>query len=123
MSKSFIQRLAVILLVIFMTNLGAWNLNSSRITHALEHDGRPEVSTSAPQHDARNTDRDNGHSAIEHQMLHAVDHLQLFPDTTALLTFHAPLAPDSSWHFTAQLLPFSTYDAPYRPPCGEPILA
>ncbi|MFZ6760547.1 hypothetical protein ACO0K9_25360 [Undibacterium sp. Ji50W] len=127
MSKPFIQRLAILMLVIFMTNLGAWNLSSTRIKHELEHDGRPEVSAASHQHafllHDKNASRDAERATVEHQMLHAVDHLQFFPDTTSLLAFHAPLASAASWYFTQQTLPFSTYDTPYRPPCGEHSLA
>lgn len=127
MSKPFIQRLAILMLVIFMTNLGAWNLSSTRIAHELEHDGRPEMSAASHQHafllHAKNASMDDDRATVEHQMLHAVDHLQFFPDTTSQLAFQAPLANGASWYFTEQTLPFSTYDTPYRPPCGEISLA
>jgi len=127
MSKLFLQRLATMMLVIFMTNLAAWDLSSSRIKHEIEHEGHPQTSATSHQHAfllvEKNTGRNDGRASVEHQMLHAVDHLQFFPDTPIPLAFPSPLASEVTWYFTHQIWPFSTYDTPYRPPCKVCFLA
>lgn len=54
-------------------------------------------------------------AATEHQLLHAIDHLQLFPGAISgsIFTFLPVIA---RYHFTPQNVALATFEAPFRPP-------
>lgn len=129
MSKAFTKHIAFFLFVVMMANLGVWGFSGAKLKHEIAHNSL-ELAPSAHQHtdlrlpgDSTDNDRDNKLRAFEHQVLHAVDHVQLFPDT-ALNDAFAPCADGLlQTHFVAQSLPLSTYDPPFRPPCGGALPA
>ena len=127
MSKLFIKHLALALLVIFMTNIAVWSDHSSWLAHELEHVSSLTSMTVADDHAAAydgNTavDREeNMPDTIEHQLLHAVDHLQLFPSPTASGTFLSLPSVERSY-FTPIIVALATFDTPFRPPRHTPFL-
>ncbi|MBC7857840.1 MAG: hypothetical protein H7Z39_03500 [Burkholderiaceae bacterium] len=129
MSKAFTKHIAFFLFVAMMTNLGVWGFSGAKLKHEIAHNIM-ELAPSAHQHaflrpagDSAITERDNKLRAFEHQVLHAVDHLKLFPDT-ALNDAFAPSADGMlQTHFVVQSLPLSTYDPPFRPPSGGALPA
>ena len=128
MSKLFIKHLALALLVIFMTNIAVWSVHSNWLAHELEHVSSLTPMTVADDHDAGydgNTAVDNVENTpntIEHQLLHAADHLQLFPSPTASGIFLSLLSVERSY-FTPIIVAIATFEAPFRPPRITSFLA
>lgn len=131
MSKPFTKHIAFLLFVTLMTNLGVWGFSASRLAHELEHNGMAQVAASHQHvhhhHDVdhdEHRDHDEGDDddgalgASQHQVLHAVDHLQFFPDTAFGGAFVPAVASATAIHFTEQSLPLPTFDPPFRPPRG-----
>jgi hypothetical protein len=120
MSKSFTKQIAYALFVILMTNMLVWDASAARLAHELEHNGRTEEAVASDRHAhepqaAGAADHDESGGAA-HQVLHAVDHVQFFPDTSMTGRI-APAAPKlERLHATEQSLPFASFDPPFRPP-------
>ncbi|MHB1591670.1 MAG: hypothetical protein ACYCTW_09085, partial [Sulfuricella sp.] len=85
MSRLFTKYLSLAMLVIFITNIAMWSFHSNWLAHELEHSGALELMTAPVDHadvhkiDALADNDEAAPSAMEHQLMHAVDHLQLFP--------------------------------------------
>jgi hypothetical protein len=129
MGKAFTKHIAFFLFVVMMTNLGVWGFSGAKLKHEIAHNSL-ELAPSAHQHvdlnpagDSATSDRDNKLRAFEHQVLHAVDHVQLFPDTALNGAFAPSETGTLQTHFVAQSLPLPTYDPPFRPPCGGALPA
>lgn len=130
MRKSLSNYLAFFLFVMFMTNSGAWTGSSVRLAHEMAHIGQLDQDAGGHEHahlgqsDGDHEDRGNevlGKST--HQALHAVDHLQFFPDTAfggfSMLAADANVPPQ----FVTLRLPLPSYDPPFRPPCSDALTA
>jgi hypothetical protein len=119
--KSTLKHIALLLFVIFMTNIGVWVFSAARLTHELEHNGIEQVAN-AHEHvnialsDATNDDDDGMPDLAEHQTLHAADHLQFFADTSAHVVLTSGIATLALRHFTERTLPFPALDPLFRPP-------
>lgn len=129
MSKAFTQHIAFFLFVVMMANLGVWGFSGAKLKHEIAHNSLA-LAPSAHQHEDAHPAGDNAANdgdakllAFEHQVLHAVDHLQLFPDTALNGAFAPSEAGTLQTHFVAQSLPLSTYDPPFRPPCDATLPA
>jgi hypothetical protein len=135
MSKAFTRHIAFFLFVIMMANLGVWGFSGAKLKHEIAHNSL-ELAPSAHQHgdmhqhedahpagDNAANDGDAKLLAFEHQVLHAVDHVQLFPDTALNGAFAPSETGTLQTDFVAQPLPLSTYDPPFRPPCGGALPA
>lgn len=127
MSKRFLKQLALALLVIFMTNTAVWSVHSNWLAHELEHIGSLKPMALAANHvvaydstTAIDSDK-NAPTTIEHQLLHATDHIQLLPSPNinglfvSVLTLERP-------YFTPINVPFATLEAPFRPPRITPLI-
>lgn len=125
MSKPFLKHIAFLMFVIFMTNIGVWGFSGARLAHELEHNGI-EQAAAAHQHvavvdhdavvDNNDDDDERAPGSAAHQVLHAVDHLQFFPDTALGSVFAPVRANVVLLHFTEQSLPLPTLDPLFRPP-------
>lgn len=126
MSKSALRHAALLMLVIFLTNMMAFALSATRLAHELDHDAKLELSTSDHVHDrlASNPGHsDDASDAVEHQVLHAIDHVQLFPD----VGFTSPRAANGASivrsHIADKVLPHPGADLPFRPPRARSLPA
>ena len=121
MSKLFTKTLAFTLFAIFMANMAAWSFSSNRFVHEIEHSREVTQlmlaleSGDGHQHDVVDADDDEAPSASEHQLLHAVDHLQLIPSIVVYGT-HRSLPSTALSHFISRTLPLAALDPPFRPP-------
>jgi hypothetical protein len=126
MSKPFPKHIAFLIFVIFMTHVGAWGFSSAKLAHEFEHnDNGIKQAATAHQYvdtavvnidDDDDDDDDLGLDLVEHQVLHAVDHLQFFPDTALGCVFSPARANIVLLHFTEQALPLLTLEPLLRPP-------
>lgn len=115
------------MLVIFMTNIGLWSFHSNWLAHELEHNDTLELMTASVDHadvhkiDASADIDEAAPSAMEHQLMHAVDHLQLFPG--AIIDGIFSFLPSAvRYHFTVFNVALATFEAPFRPPLALPFL-
>ncbi|MBC7404532.1 MAG: hypothetical protein H7252_02450 [Cytophaga sp.] len=125
MSKLFTKTFAFALFAIFMVNTLVWSVNTRRVSHDLEHSREFAHAASENElvhehdHDYERAtvvlDEADVPSVMEHQLLHAVDHFQLFPST---LSHVLPLALSEiiCAHFISYLLPAAALAPPFRPP-------
>lgn len=121
MSKLFTKTFAFALFAIFMVNTLAWSVDTRRVSHDLEHSREFADAASENElvHDHERAtvvlDEADVPSVMEHQLLHAVDHFQLFPST---LSHVLPLALSEiiCTHFISYLLPAAALAPPFRPP-------
>lgn len=112
---------AMLVIFAFMTNANLWGDNSNWPTHELEHSIHVVPTTAATDHialhDAHSKDVPSVTSGlvIEHELLHAADHLQLFLNSN-VIAVSLSLPRIIAIHFNFLQIPQSTYDAPFRPP-------
>ncbi|MFT5531871.1 MAG: hypothetical protein ACI8WM_002112 [Burkholderiaceae bacterium] len=130
MRTSSLKHIAVLLFVIVMTNLCVWSFSADRLAHELEHNHVALVTAAHAHVDAAGVELeerssssyiiDNDNEApsgfVAHQVLHAVDHLQFFPDTAPSRMFLSAMVSIAPLHFTEQALPALTRDPLFRPP-------
>lgn len=113
--------LAVLVMFAFMTNVGLWSDHSNWLTHDLEHSVNiiPDSATAeyVSLHDMPVTSDTSASSAsaIEHELLHAANHLQFFLAVNSQLAF-LPAAKSLESCFKPALLPCAAANAPFRPP-------
>jgi hypothetical protein len=128
MSKLLTKTLAFTLFAIFLMNMAAWGFSSHRLAHEIEHSRQFAPMMLALEHgdsyrnEVLDADDDGTPGASEHQFLHAVDHLQLFPMTVFYGT-HPSLPSTVLPHFIFRTLPLATLDPPFRPPRSISFLA
>jgi hypothetical protein len=120
MSKPLPKHIAFLIFVIFMTHVGVWGFSSAKLAHEFEHNGIKQAAATHQYVDIAvvNIDDDNdlGLDLAEHQVLHAVDHLQFFPDTALGCIFSPARANIVLLHFIEQSLPLLTLEPLLRPP-------
>lgn len=125
MRTSSLKHIAVLLFVIVMTNICVWSFSADRLAHALEHVSIAQVAdlhehTVAVDRDSLadidNDSDERASSLAAHQVLHAIDHLQFFPDTTPGRGFLSAGTNIASLHFTEHVLPLPARDPLFRPP-------
>ena len=129
MSKCLARYIAFFLFVMFMTNIGLWSFSAARLNHEHEHSAKIEQAALAHHsaHSQAAEDGANEHAPVdapsvaEHQILHAVDHPQLFPDTGLSGQFAPSMDSLILPRFTEQALPLPVFDLPFRPP-RSPVL-
>lgn len=128
MSRLFTKYISLAMLVFFMGNMGVWSFHSNWLAHELEHNGTLELMTASVDHadvhkiDALADNDEKSPAAMEHQLLHAVDHLQLFPGAVidGIFSF---LPSAVRYHFTSFNVALATFEAPFRPPSHYPSLS
>ncbi len=113
----------------FVTNVGLWSDdNFNWLTHELEHSVNvvPDSATAdfvLLHHTelADGTEASNS-IAVEHELLHAASHLQLFLGINEQLAFlSAEKSAGSCFHLA--LSPCASSDALFRPPRFSPVLS
>lgn len=110
--------LALILLVIFLANMGLWSFAKKNISHEFMHAGIVQL---APDHDhhkagSRDPQGEDSLSTVQHHVLHAADHVQFLagiPDHALRVETEVSSIP---LQFSSQALPRPALDQPYRPP-------
>lgn len=120
--------LAVLVMFAFVTNVGLWSdEHFSWLTHELEHSMNvvPDSATAnyVSLHQVELADGTEASSAVavEHELLHAASHLQLFLGMHAQLAF-LPAEKSAGPFFHLLVAPRSTSDAPFRPPRFSPAM-
>lgn len=117
MNKRLTKHIAFLMFVIFMTNIGVWGFSGARLAHEFEHNGIEQAATAHQHVDVDDSDDDDRAPGLAaHQVLHAVDHLQFFPDTAPSGAFAPARANIVLLHFTEQALPQPALDPLFRPP-------
>ncbi|WP_233588407.1 hypothetical protein [Herminiimonas sp. KBW02] len=112
---------AVLVMFAFMTNVGLWSDHSNWLTHDLEHSVNiiPDSATAeyASLHDmpAASDTSASSSSAIEHELLHAANHLQFFLAMNSVLAFLPAAKSPESCRKTV-VIPCASSGAPFRPP-------
>lgn len=123
LKKSLKKYLAFAILVMFafMTNVGLWSDHSNWLTHEFEHSVNIVPDSAAAEyvslHDMPTVDDASASSsaAIEHELLHAANHLQFFLAVTSIIAFPpATKLLESGSKFVT--LPFAVAGVPFRPP-------
>lgn len=105
----------------FMTNVGIWSNHSNWLTHDLEHNVNviPDQATAdyVALHDVESPDDISATSslAVEHELLHAANHLQYFLGTEQKISL-LPLSTIIKTYPHFRELPLAAFDAPFRPP-------
>lgn len=134
MSVSFAKYLALLILAMHMASISV--VNNTSLQHDLEHDNGVKHSLTGIHHslhpqtatttysEADDSDPDcKSFDLTEHQMLHALNHLQFFPDMPMADLVRAPLTNTAPLQFDTQFLPLPTIDLPLRPPQSSLLLA
>lgn len=112
---------AMLVIFAFMTNVGLWSNHANWLTHDLEHSvNAPTMKVAADHialHDINSKDVTSVTSelALEHELLHAVDHLQFFL-SVSVITIFISLPRLVGNQLSSLHIPPSTYDTPFRPP-------
>lgn len=113
--------IAVLLLLVMVTNLCVWDSSRNRIAHQLGHvtlaDGNAWTHSHAAASDASTMSK----GTLAHQILHAVDHLQLFPDTPGIDVGAVPVPATLLPHHSDIAPPHGASEPPYRPPSARLI--
>jgi len=128
MSRPFTKYLSLAVLVIFMTNMGVWSFHSNWLAHELEHSGTLEVMAATADHadagklGALADNNEKSPATMDHQLLHAVDHLQFFPGAVIDGIF-ASQPGAVRYHCTSFNVALATFETPFRPPSHSPSLS
>lgn len=103
------------MLVIFVTNLSIWSFQSKWLAHEIEHHVQQLPMTAMDEHVVYQDNDQELPGGIEHQLLHAADHLQIFVTT---FSDSIPLSATGAvfFHFTLVAVLHTTIEAPFRPP-------
>ena len=111
----------MLVIFVFMTNVGLWSDHSNWLTHELEHSVNVAPMTVAANyvdlHDIDSVDLSSATSglAIEHELLHAADHMQLFVSKNLKTVFFS--SPNIvEVIFNSFPSNRSSSDTPFRPP-------
>jgi hypothetical protein len=107
--------IALLLLLVMVTNLCVWDSSRNRIAHQLRHVGLVDGNAMTHSH-AAVADGGLAKGKLAHVILHAVDHLQFYADTaqadcclarptTTVFLPHSEIVP-----------PHGASDPPFRPP-------
>ncbi len=110
--------LAFTLLFIFLANLATWSGGAAQMAHELGHGAVAAMAAGAL--DAAVPFAEPGENSapaiVEHQALHAVDHMQFFPPTPFHYAFATAPAGRAHAAFLARQPTPARADLPFRPP-------
>ncbi len=116
MVSSARKLIAVLLLLVMVTNLCVWDSSSNRIAHQLGHMTLADGNAWTHGHVAGTNTDGMSKGKLAHQILHAVDHLQLFPDTQAGGAWLPPVLAGAFTPHSDTVPAAGTPEPPYRPP-------
>lgn len=112
--------------VIFMMNMGVWSFQTNWLAHEIEHTTEAALtmlpSDHGDAHSHASTGDNDAPSTAEHQLLHAADHLQLFPSTIIPQGF-VPQHSGVLTEFRLPAVPLAASESPFRPPRNISSLA
>lgn len=107
--------IALLVLLVMVTNLCVWDSSSSRIAHQLGHVGLLDGNAMTHAHPAA-VDAGLAKGKLAHTLLHAVDHLQFFAGTPSGGCCLAP-APATTLIPPSDIAPpHGASEPPFRPP-------
>lgn len=129
MSKLLLNRFALMLLITAMMSNTLWGFGVTSFTHDLDH--LRKAGSAVALHDevcldatgVSDDEQDDAAGPLIHHMLHAVDHLQLFPHDLARMIFTPRLRVLVSPESVAIFLPVLTLAPPFRPPRSDVLSA
>jgi hypothetical protein len=128
MSSSLRESVALVMLVIFMANLGLWNFHM-QLDHERDHTGHPALALQGAahvhdqdQHHGDTSERDeNAPTASQHQLLHAADNV--YPYFGGVIAQNViPPHNVAGAEFQLPLVPSATSESPFRPPRSSPSI-
>lgn len=111
----------MLVIFLFMTNVGLWSDRSNWLIHDLEHSGNvAPMSKTAEYLSLHHVDHSKNSSAtsavaVEHELLHAASHLQLFLNINLNHTFSF-FTQFEKFNFNYVEIVLIALDAPFRPP-------
>ena len=114
MTRTICQRIALLMLAIFIANIGIAQMRTQWLHHELDHALHGEL-VSATDHHADDDDHDMPTGA-EHQLLHASDHVQPLPASMVATPQVLALATILIFSLLAFRVPESVFPAPFKPP-------
>lgn len=114
----FRNPLALILLVIFLANMGLWSLTNKSVTHGLMHDDVVQLAADHDHHGLVSTDTtdDDSLTSVQHNALHAAEHIQFITGVPGNALRVEIEVSSISLHFPPQALPRPALDQPFKPP-------
>lgn len=118
-TRSFAFTMLVIFL--FMTNVGLWSGQSNWLIHDLEHSVNVAPMTKTAEYvslhypDQSSNISATSSVAVEHEVLHAASHIQLFLSIGLKFSF-LPLTRSAEFYFNNIKILLIAFDAPFRPP-------
>lgn len=111
----------MLVIFLFMTNVGLWRDHSNWLNHELEHSVNVAPMTKTAEYvSLHDTDHSNSSIAtssvaVEHELLHAANHLQLFLGVDLDFSF-LPLTQSAEFYFNYVEIILLASEAPFRPP-------
>lgn len=111
----------MVVIFLFMANVGLWSDHSNWLTHELEHSVNVAPMTKTAEyvslHDIDHTEDSIAVNsvAIEHELLHAASHLQFFLSINLNFSFLA-LTQSADFYLNYVEIILLAFDAPFRPP-------
>ena len=124
LSKCF--TLAMLVIFLFMTNMGVWSNYLHFLIHDLEHEVNVVSETTTTNyvslHDTDIADNISANSSlsVEHELLHAANQLQFFLGINLKISFLS-IASFIDAYFNVVSMPLAAIDAPFRPPRFSPL--
>lgn len=109
---------AMLVIFVFMTNVGLWSGHTNWLAHDFEHSANVATMKVIADHSPLHSKDSTGLTselALEHELLHAADHLQLFL-SVSVITIFISLPPLVGTRLSSLNIPQSTFDTPFRPP-------
>lgn len=114
MKRTICRRVALLMLAIFIANIGIAHLRTQWLHHDLDHTLNGKLVSLMDQH----ADEDD-HGILtgaEHQLLHAADHGQPLPASMSATLQVWAIATILIFSLLASRVPESVFPAPFRPP-------
>ncbi|WP_287027674.1 hypothetical protein [Herbaspirillum sp.] len=114
MKNALCKRIALLMLAIFIANISIAHIRTQWLQHEVEH-ALHDMPTNSDGHHLDDGDHDILNGA-EHQLMHAVDHIQPLPSVQAATPHRLAMASLVVFSRLAFLIPESVFPAPFRPP-------
>jgi hypothetical protein len=114
----FRNPLALILLVIFLANMGLWSFAQKSVAHGLMHGDVVQLAADHDHQDvvASESNDDDTLTSVQHSALHAAEHIQFITAIPGNALRVEIEVSSISLHFPPQALPRPALDQPFKPP-------
>jgi hypothetical protein len=107
------------LILFFVMSVGAYGFNLKRFSHELDHDRQTRTASinhdHAPRLDAKSNPAAEPSNDAEHELLHALSHCELFPNSAVSHLAEPPARTAIVLPSALTLLP-AELEPPFRPP-------